>query len=91
MSMYQPMIQDRRLRKVGVHFDLLREMIEKGYKSGGLITCDEGIPPDAVLVNSYYDAQSHAGYLIFYHPGFDVVDVGSIIPEQMVRHSISYL
>ena len=72
--------QDRRLVVVKVSQPLFLQFVTTGWESRGKLRCVAGIPPDAVLVNTFIDPQmGDAGY-VFYHPLFDPVPEGKFFP-----------
>ena len=80
------MDNDRRLVFVAVSFELLSEMVYKGYKVENGIECVEGLPDGAVCVGSFFDWQSMTGYITFQHKSFPIIPLGSIIPIVRVSH-----
>lgn len=64
---------------VPVSFDLITEMVTRGYKTNGLETI-EGVPPGAVCLGSFSDDNRHEACLVFEHDSFGVVPMGDFIP-----------
>ena len=69
---------NRRLVAVPIASHYLIETMMEGYNSH--FKCVKGIPKDAVFISDYYDPTKRCGMLLFYHPSFKCVGLGSEIP-----------
>ena len=81
-------MKERRLVRVAVSFDLLRDMMDEDYATSGAIKTIKGIPSDAVMITDGFDNVRQEAYLFFYHKSFDVVSPGEVVPSVSVSHSI---
>ena len=82
--------KERRLVRVAVSFDLLRDMMDEAYETHGTIRNASGLPSDAVFITDGFDQSRQIAYLIFYHESFDIVPHGVIVPEIPISHTIDY-
>ena len=83
-------MKERRLIRVTVSFELLRDMMDEGYKTPGIIKNIRGLPSDAVMVGDGFDSVKQVAYLFFSHESFDKTPYGTVIPEIPIVHSIDY-
>lgn len=82
---------DRRLVRVGISFDLLLDMIRVGWKTpeGYIVECIKGIPPDTVFIDCYTDWAYKTAYFVFFHPSFEIAEVGALLPEIPIEHQMT--
>ena len=82
------MNKSRRMVRVGMSFDLLFDIMSKGYRIENGIECIEGLPEDVEYVESYVDSLTRILYLVFRHPTFRKVELGEVIPEIRIVHRV---
>ena len=85
------MNKSRRMVRVGMSFDLLFDIMSKGYRIENGIECIEGLPEDVEYLDSYVDNYTRILYLVFRHPTFEDIELGKTIPEMRIVHSIEGL
>lgn len=75
-----------RIRGVEVSRHLWQDITTEGWNAGTdyVITCVEGLPEGAELVNSFYDGHRRSAVLVFHHESFDDVVEGAELPMQEV-------
>ncbi len=83
-------MKERRLVRVAVSFELLRDMMDQGYRTPGAIKAVRGLPSDAVMTGDGFDVASQEAWLFFYHESFDIVPAGEVIPVVQITHSVDY-
>ncbi len=77
---------NRRLARVAISVDLLKDLITVNHEVRGNLKCVKGIPEDAVFIGSSFDDDRQIAYLIFYHQSFDLMPTGSSIPIIHIGH-----
>jgi len=75
--------QKRHLVRVPVSLELWQELVTQGAQIRA--ECIEGLPDGAQLVNSHYDGQVAATYLVFHHPSLRALGFGEVIPVFVPR------
>lgn len=80
--------KERRLVAVPISSDYLIDMLREGFTSKSQYQCIAGVPRDAVMVSDYFDFVSQRAMIIFYHPSFEIVDEGAMLPVLAVRYKI---
>ena len=70
--------KDRRLMLVYVAQQYILELLRTGTKMN--IEILNGVPQNAMYVRDFYDYQMGAVAFVFWHPSFEHVPVGSMIP-----------
>src|SRR3990172_6873256 len=70
---------NRKLVCVLISFDLITEMVTRGYRTDGFETI-EGVPQGAICLGSFSDDNLHEAYLVFEHDSFAVVPTGGLMP-----------
>ena len=83
-------MKERRLVRVPISFELIRDMMDEDYETPGIIKTVKGLPSDAVMVNDGFDIINQEAYLFFYHESFDSVPAGTMIPERPITHQVDY-
>ena len=83
-------MKERRLVRVVVSFELLRDMMGKNYKTPGIIKNVKGLPDDAIMVSDGFDSVKQVAYFFFFHESFGKTPYGTVIPEVPIVHSIDY-
>ncbi len=83
-------MKERRLVRVAVSFELLRDMMYADYKTLGAIKSIKGLPSDAEMVGDSFDVTKLEAYLFFSHESFDRVPRGEPIPMLPVCHDVDY-
>jgi hypothetical protein len=81
-------IGERRLVRVAIAFELLANMMTEGWNVGPGVYCAQGLPTDAMLVNSTYSDEESCTYLVFAHSSFAPVAEGHPIPIHNIVHGI---
>lgn len=71
--------EERRLVKVPISKELILALCKP--QEGLRIDVVEGIPQDADYVDVYEDCSMDCLFLIIKHPSFEVVELGSVIPN----------
>ncbi len=82
-------MNERRLVRVALSFELLRDMMDEDYETPGIKTV-KGLPSDAVMVGDGYDIKNHCVYLFFQHESFDLTPSGTEIPERVITQETDY-
>lgn len=77
---------NRRLVKVELTGELIKDLITEGNIITGSLKCIRGIPEDAVFICSSFHDSNQVACLIFYHKSFAPVEVGSDIPTVKIMH-----
>jgi hypothetical protein len=75
---------ERRLACYPISEEILSKIMQEGNLFLNGYKCISGVPKDALLVSSYFDWERNEARLIFYHPSFDIVREGEIIPLRNV-------
>ena len=80
--MYNPFMKDkeRRLVAVPISNDYLIDMLREGFHWKHEYKCITGVPKDAVMVTDYFDYMAQRAMIVFYHPSFEIVQEGCILP-----------
>lgn len=69
------MITSRKILKVPISFPLLSQLMVEGAEFLH-VKCVKGLPEDAILIASHFDAYAQIVNLIFMHESFDEVPWG---------------
>ncbi len=83
-------MKERRLVRVPIAFELLRDMMDQSYRTLGATRTVRGLPSDAVMVGDGFDVARQEAWLFFYHESFDVVPIGEVIPKMQIVHKTDY-
>lgn len=75
---------------VPISYHLIDDMVRVGWKVEYGITCECGIPKDAVLVGSFTGEMEQTGFLVYEHESFDEVPIGVSIPMHRVIYHQEY-
>ena len=81
------LIASRRMLKVPISFEFLSQFMVQGNEFSN-IKCVKGLPEDAILIGSSFDADAQIVYLIFMHESFEEVPWGHVMPELQVEHKM---
>lgn len=86
------MSEGRRLRRVGIHTDLLVKQITTGWTCGrdSIVTCVDGLPQDAKWMREGYDPLTGTWQVIFEHESFEPVPPNEIIPYKHIAYREDY-
>lgn len=86
------MSEGRRLRRVGIHTDLLVEMLTTDWTVGrdSIVTCVDGLPKDAKWIREGYDPLTGSWQIIFEHESFEPVPPNEIIPYKHIAYREDY-
>lgn len=76
---------DRRLVSVPVSVDFLIDAMRQGHIHNERIECVEGVPADSVYVGAHHDMLADSVYLVFYHPSFESIPDGTMLPVKHAR------
>ena len=77
---------ERRLARIAISGDLLKDCITIGCEVRGNFKCIKGIPKDAIFICSIFKDVEQITYLVFYHKSFTPVLIGQDIPIINVVH-----
>ena len=72
-------MRERRLVRVPIAPIMLEQWVKGGQR--WLVDVVEGVPPDAELVDAYWDSPRQLLYLVFEHRTFRPVLLGDVIPQ----------
>ena len=72
--------KERRLVAVPVSSTYLIDMMREGFQHADQYRCVAGVPKDAVMVSDYFDYMTQRAMIIFYHPSFEIVADGCMLP-----------
>ena len=77
-----------RIRGVEVSINLWQEITTKGWHTDPdfVLTCENGLPEGAELVNSFYDGRRRTVVLVFHHESFPDIAIGSELYIQPVEY-----
>ena len=70
---------------VRLSFPALISIMEHGREFKNL-RCVQGVPLDAVFLNSYFDGEKQEAVLVFMHDSFRIVSEGEVMPELKIKH-----
>ena len=83
-------MNERRLVRIAVSFELLRDMMDENYETPGILKTVKGLPSDAVMISDGFDTLKQQAYLFFYHESFDIVPAGDVVPTKTISHGADY-
>jgi hypothetical protein len=77
-------MRSRRVAQVAITNSLLLQLLTQDNVITAVRT-RKGVPSDAAFIYSYTDDKSGTSYMVFEHPGFDIVELGGYIPNLPVE------
>ena len=72
--------KERRLVAVQISSEYIIDTLREGFTSKRGFKCVFGVPKDAVMVSDCFDPMTQRAMIIFYHPSFEIVKDGCVLP-----------